>query len=79
MGVGPIPRSAVMAYAAECGLWGDAAEQFGEIIRRVDTEYLRISSSTDKDSKYEEVPVTDTEGVKQVMARIAARVGTKKG
>lgn len=79
MGLGPIPRSAIMSYADESGLWGDSADNFATIIRMVDTEYLRLSNSTDKDyPKHEEVAVTDVEGTKQVLNRLVARAGSVK-
>lgn len=78
MGLGPIPRSAIMAYAAESGLYGDAAEHFAIIIRMVDVEYMRITNSTSKDSQSSETTaqVDDVEGTKQVLSRLAARAST---
>ena len=74
MGLGPIPRSAIMNYAAECGLDDDAAEQFARIIRDVDVEFLRTSNATKSDkNKVEEVAATDVEGVKQIFNRLATR------
>ena len=78
MGVGPIPRSAIMDYATEIGLLGDAAEQFASVIRRVDVEYLRLSNSTktDKSDRETTAAVDDVDAMKNVLARMSARAGS---
>lgn len=82
MGVGPIPRSAIKSYAYESGLFGDDAEQFATIIRMVDAEYLRMSNSMtgskDNKKKHTEIPVNDTQGVKQLLMGLGTRAKAKK-
>lgn len=79
MGVGPIPRSAIKAYAEEFDIVGDAFDKFYRIIREVDLEYLKqINSTSGKSSKDETVPVDDVDGVKNVMGRLAARAPRKQ-
>jgi hypothetical protein len=76
MALGPIPRSAITAYAAENELYGDAADQFVMIIRAVDADYLQeINSLSSRDNKQrgEEAAITDVEGVKHVLNRLTAR------
>lgn len=73
MGLGPIPRSCIMAYAAEQDLLGDAAEHFLDIIRRVDVEYLQSANSSSKDQPDTGVSPNDTVGVGQVLERLKAR------
>lgn len=73
MGVGPIPRSYIIAYAAEQDLLGDAAEHFLDIIRRIDVEYLRSTNSSSKDQPDTGVSINDTVGTSQVMERLRAR------
>lgn len=73
MGVGPIPRSAVKAYAEEFDIVGDAFDKFYRIIRAVDLEYLKQVNASSKSKGDEYVPVDDVDGVKNVMGRLAAR------
>jgi hypothetical protein len=51
MGLGPIPRSAAKAYAAEIGLSGDCFDHFWAIINTVDNEYLKFANASDKESE----------------------------
>lgn len=78
MGLGPIPRSHIMAYAAEHDILGDNADHFADIIRRVDIEYLRQTSVSSKDKKklIDEVSVNDPVGMGQVMDRLRARAAS---
>jgi hypothetical protein len=76
MGIGPIPRSSILAYAAEHDLLGDAAEHFLSIIRQIDNEYLRLANSSTSKSLQQEVNVSDVEGSRQMMARLKARAAT---
>lgn len=49
MGLGPIPRSAAVAYAAEYGITeGDEFDRFWAIIRTVDAEQLKLANTTKK-------------------------------
>jgi hypothetical protein len=73
MGLGPIPRSAIMAYASESGLGVDASHQFYRIIRELDAEFLRSINARGGDKTIEEIPITDVAGTKQVLSRLAAR------
>jgi len=72
MGVGPIPRSAIKAYAEEFDIVGDAFDKFYRIIRAVDLEYLKHINSS-KSGTDAHVPVDDVDGVASVMHRLAAR------
>lgn len=81
MGIGPIPRSAIRAYADEFAITGDAFEQFERIIRAVDAEWLsRVNSLKDKGKpeKGTSAPVDDVEGTKAVMMRLAQRHNANK-
>jgi hypothetical protein len=73
MGLGPIPRSAIMSYADECELGVDASHQFYRIIREIDAEFLRSLNERGRDKNIEEIPITDVAGTKQVLSRLAAR------
>lgn len=75
MGLGPIPHSCIMDYAAESGLFGDAAERFAAIIRTVDLEYMRLQNSSSKQAS-NEASVTDIEGTKHVLSRLTARASS---
>lgn len=48
MGLGPIPRSAIKAYAEEFGIVGDEFESFERMMRAMDNEYLSLASSKTK-------------------------------
>jgi len=80
MGIGPIPRSAVMAYAAEWGLVGDAVEHFANIIKLVDVEQMRISNSmsSSSDKKGAEADISDVEGTKTVLNKLVSRANRSK-
>lgn len=73
MGIGPIPRSHIIAYAVEQDLFGDAAEHFTDIIRRLDVEYLKSSDSSSKDQPDTSVSPNDVVGMGQVLERLRAR------
>ena len=45
MGLGPIPRSAIMAYAEEFDMDGDEFVSFERMIRAMDNEYLSLAST----------------------------------
>lgn len=84
MSLGPIPRSQVMAYAAEHGLGIDATDRLAGIIRAMDSEYLRLinapESRTDRRKKDadDEVSAHDIEGSKQVLDRLRARAAARR-
>jgi hypothetical protein len=48
MGLGPIPRSAIKAYAEEFGIVGDEFESFIRIIRAMDSKYLEQANKSHK-------------------------------
>lgn len=73
MGVGPIPRSAIKAYAEEFEIEGDACDKFFHIIRSLDGEYLKLANSSGKSGGDALVPIDDVEGVKNVFGRLQAR------
>lgn len=79
MGVGPIPYSAMRAYAAEYNIRGrDDFDYFITIIQALDNRFLSYVNSTDK--KSEMVPITDVEEQHRLFARLAERAkdSTKK-
>lgn len=66
MGMGPIPRSKIIDYAAEeLGLGEDETDRFYSIIRQMDDEYMRLNSSK-TDRPLNEVSVDDVDGVKSI-------------
>ena len=75
MSVGPIPRSAIRAYAAEYGIEGDRFDYFNRIIRSTDNEYLSLITPKDRDNKpiADSVSVDDTEGMKRLFKRLKTR------
>lgn len=73
MGAGPIPRSAIKSYAAECGIEGDWFEMFHRIIRGMDSEFLTLNSPAKQEHLANTVPADDAEGVKQLFGRVQAR------
>lgn len=85
MSLGPIPRSAILAYAAEFNMSKDEAAQFLDIIRAVDVEYMRSSHSKTKtkgkqvERDAEAVSINDTTGARDVLSRLRARSSAVKG
>ncbi len=77
MGVGPIPRSAIKAYAEEFEIFGDDFDKFLSIIRTLDSEYLSLVNNIKKD-KGDTVPADDVDGVRAVMGRLQARAAAAK-
>jgi hypothetical protein len=73
MGVGPIPRSAIMAYAAEFDIVGDDRDVFYRMLRTMDGHYLSQVNSSSKPEKGTQASVDDVEGVRGVFDRIQAR------
>ena len=80
MGVGPIPRSAILAYADEFDIHGDRRDVFCNIIRAMDAEYLSLmnSSTGSKDKTFNAVSADDAEGVKNVFGRLEQRGSAKR-
>lgn len=84
MSIGPIPRSAIKAYAEEFDVVGDAFDQFERIIRKVDNEYLAMVSASMKSATQGKgkagtaAPADDVAAVKDVMARLGARASAAK-
>jgi hypothetical protein len=76
-GVGPIPYSAIRRYADEFDIVGrDEFEYFLGILQAMDSEYLSIVNSTDRD-KDTLVPISDVEGQHKLFARLKARASRK--
>jgi len=74
MGVGPIPRSAIMAYAVEFDIIGDDLDWFYRMLRIMDSHYLTEVNKTSKTpEKGTTVSVDDADGVRGVFDRIQAR------
>lgn len=71
MGVGPIPRSTIRAYARDVlELDGEAHDRFCEIIARVDSDYVAMANETKSESKQRSVvPIDDADGVKKLFDR----------
>lgn len=81
MGPGPIPRSAIVAYAEDFGIVGDRQDLFVAIIRTVDSEYLALVNSreTTRTEKGSSAQAGDVDAVKGVFQRLGARAGEAKG
>jgi hypothetical protein len=78
MGVGPIPYSAIRAYADEYDMRSrDEFTFFLGIIQALDSEYIALANKTDKD-KTEMVPVDDIEQQHLLFDRLRARATRKK-
>lgn len=81
MGVGPIPRSAIKAYADEFDIDGDDFDKFCRIIRAVDIEYVKLVNASSKagdEMTALTVSADDAEGVKAVMDRLSTRAANAK-
>jgi hypothetical protein len=76
MGLGPIPRSAILNYATEHGLLGDEIYRFEDIIRSIDSEYLSMINTVKDKDEAALVRADDIEGMKGVVARMKARAAT---
>jgi len=73
MGIGPIPRSAIKAYAKEFAITGDEFDAFYRIIRLMDNEYTSLSSSKKPDDKGLVASADDPERTRAVMEMIKSR------
>jgi hypothetical protein len=73
---GQIPRSAIMAFAAEQGFDADEAEDFAALIRAMDGEYLSRGSGSAPDDVQNKVTTQDRGGVLALLKRLA---GKKEG
>lgn len=80
MALGPIPQSAVKAYAEEFGIAGDELDRFWQIIRKVDAEYLQLVNPAlkTKPEKGTSAQADDLDAVKNVMTRLSARASAAK-
>jgi hypothetical protein len=82
MAAGPIPRSAIIAYAQEYDIVGDDFDLFYRMLRTMDGHYLTLSSpSSSKDvDQATYVAADDIDGVKAVIdrLRVRAKSATKK-
>ncbi len=72
MGIGPIPGSAIRAFAREHGIAGDWLDSFLGIIRLMDGEYLKLVAPKDPKQAFT-VRGDDIEGVKALLGRAAKR------
>lgn len=76
MGIGPIPRSAIIAYGQDdLGLSGDSLDRFVAIIRAADSDYLSfVNGSKPDDPKMRTlVPMNDAKGISKLMDRLARK------
>ncbi len=72
MGVGPIPNSAMQAFADREGLGADQFEFFRGVIRAVDKDYLdrQVPKAPADVNQNEAVPVSDARGVSGLLRRL---------
>lgn len=75
MGLGPIPRSKIVEYAAQLGLEGDVAEDFSAVIMKVDSDYVGMVNDPKDQSP---VLLDDAEGMKNMWDLIESRVQAKR-
>jgi hypothetical protein len=73
MGLGPIPRSSIMSFAAEHGMFGDEADFFFRLMRTVDSQYLSTVNAKPDKKRIDEVSVQDSKGMRDAMNRMKAR------
>lgn len=80
MGFGPIPRSAIAAYADEFDIAGDRLDVFYRVIRAMDAEYLSLINSSSKkgEETFHAVSADDAEGVRGVFDRLGQRATSGK-
>jgi hypothetical protein len=72
MGVGPIPYSALRAYAAEYNIRGrDEFDYFLGLIQAMDTRYLAHANSSEKETTL--IPISDVAEQHRMFARLAER------
>lgn len=79
MGIGPIPWSAIKAYAEEFGIVGDEFESFLHIMRAMDSEYLSQANSSHKlkdTAGGMTAPTDDVERSKAVLDVIKSRAAS---
>jgi hypothetical protein len=77
MAMGPIPRSAIKAYADEFAMTGDEFDEFNRIIRAVDNEYMGMIHEKKSNGKESiTAPVDDLEATKAVFDVIKARAAS---
>jgi hypothetical protein len=77
MAMGPIPRSAIRAYADEVAMTGDEFDAFNRLIRAMDNEYLSMIHKSNKPQEKGIVaPVDDLEATKAVFDVIKARAAS---
>lgn len=74
MGAGPIPRSAIKAYANEYAITGDEYAVFHSIIREMDSKWMSlINNRKSKPDDGLTAPANDPERTKLVMEVIKSR------
>jgi hypothetical protein len=76
MAMGPIPRSAIKAYAAEFSFTADEFDDFNQIIRAMDAEYMSLIHKKPQQEKGMVAPVDDLEATKAVFDVIKARAAS---
>ena len=68
MGLGPIPGSAIRAFAHENAITGDWLDSFIAIIRAMDGEYLKLLAPKEP-GQASVVRGDDVDGIKAVLSR----------
>lgn len=78
MGVGPIPRSAVLNYAREFGIGSrDGFYHLYRIIQAVDEDYLSVINSTPKADE-KQVPIENAEAARAIFHRLGNEMKAKR-
>jgi hypothetical protein len=76
MSMGPIPYSAIRAYADEYDIVSrDEFSFFQSILQALDAEYMSLVNSTDK--KTDMIPISDVDEQHRMFARLKARANKK--
>jgi hypothetical protein len=76
MSMGPIPYSAIRAYADEYDIVSrDEFSFFQGIVQALDAEYMSLVNSTDK--KTDMIPISDVDEQHRMFARLKARANKK--
>nr|WP_046869357.1 hypothetical protein [Microvirga massiliensis] len=79
MGLGPIPFTAIDAYARRYRIDDvDEFDRFITLVKVQDSEYLRLRQRQDDENLVDEVEATDVEGVRALMKRLGNRHSPEK-
>lgn len=74
MGIGPIPYSAIRAYAADYNVRGrDEFDYFYRLLQAMDVKYLSRANAANKTEDVTLIPVDDAEEQHRLFNRLAAR------